>query len=522
MRLIKTVDFDTIISVNTTDQNTKLMDSFLRVFNPNYNSVNTKYSLKPDEIDDLVILIDLLQSTKQLTMNKKNGYILGYQANSGIREQFDILRFSEDSVLNIELKSQLPKNGLSEIKNQLIRHKLLLNLIGKKVNLFTFVREERKIYKLSHNREIEEISPLNLVEMIHETYSAQDDLAEVDLSKMIVSPYVEPDKFVNHEYFLTDEQIQIRGRILECDNNKIALIGGAGTGKTLLLLDLAKKYLLDSKRVILIFAGSLENAKELEGLFGFTVRQINQVSDEELTNFDIVLVDESQSLYKLDFERLYNLSEQTVLFSVDQQQTLHPIQKKLNIQQQLVDDPTVNEFKLRQKVRTDPVMSSFISKFLDLKDRTSQPFDFKNVKLVYFDSKGLAKNYLKNLVRSNGYKSIELTPYTTKSTYKIKRNKIYSDSTNVHQVIGREYDDVVVPLDEHYFYNNDGKLDSNYPDYYPFLEDNSIFEAISRVKKNLIIAVINNPALFIQIQKILTWQIDKVTEKKNNEKTKTN
>lgn len=516
MSLIKTVDLDTVVSVNSAGPNSELMKSFLRIFNPNYNLIKEKFSLSPDEISDLVVLVNMLKETNQLTMNQKNGYILGYQANSGIREQFDILRFSEESILNIELKSSLPKNGLSAIKNQLIRHKLLLGLTEKNVDLVTFVSKERKIYKLSDNREIEEITPLDLLGMINDTYLARDILAEVDLSKMIVSPYVNPKKFVNHEYFLTDEQIQIRGKILKCKNKKIALIGGAGTGKTLLLLDLAKNYLKMGKRVILIFAGSLENHSELEKLFGFAVRQIKQVDTQELSDFDVILVDESQSLYKEDFARLYNISDQTVLFSADQQQTLHPTQKNLNIQQKLIDDITVTEFKLRNKVRTDPVMSSFISKFLDLKDRTAQPSNFKNVKAVYFSSKEMAKDYLENLVQNNGYKSIELTPYVTKSTYKTKRVKTYSDSTNVHQVIGREYDNVVVPLDEHYFYSEDGKLASNYPDYYPFLQDNSIFEAISRVKKYLIIVVINNPSLFIKIQEILTWQIDRIIGEQGN------
>lgn len=518
MSLIKTVDFDTIVSVNNSGSNSELMNSFLRIYNPNYNVIKEKISLAPEEISDFVVLVNKLAETKQLTMNQKNGYILGYQANSGIREQFDILRFSEKSILNIELKSKLPKNGLPEIKNQLIRHKLLLGLTEKKVDLVTFVKEEMKIYKLSNTQDIEEITPLDLISMITDTYLATDILAEVDLSTMIVSPYVNPEKFVNHEYFLTDEQIQVRGRILKCKNNKMALIGGAGTGKTLLLLDLAKKYLKMNKQVILVFAGSLENNSELESLFKFPVRQVNQVSEQELSTFDVILVDESQSLYKEAFDKLYNISEQTILFSVDQQQTLHPIQKKLNIQKKLTEDVNVTEFKLRNKVRTDPVMSSFISKFLDLKDRTAQPFNFQNVKAVYFDSKELARDYLENLVKSDDYKSIELTPYTTKSTYNIKRAKTYIGSKTVHHVIGREYDNVVVPLDEHYFYNADAKLDSNYPGYYPFLQDNSIFEAISRVKKHLVIVVINNPSLFIKIQEILTWQIDKVIGEKSNGK----
>ena len=56
-----------------------------------------------------------------------------------------------------------------------------------------------------------------------------------------------------------------------------------------------------------------------------------------------------------------------------------------------------------------------------------------------------------------------------------------------------------------------GKLVSDYDktDYYPYIEGSCIFEALTRVKENLLIVVISNPSLYKTIQEILTWKADK-------------
>ncbi len=46
------------------------------------------------------------------------GYWCGQVISKGIREEFDLIRFSRDSVFNLELKSTIGSMGLEKIKNQ--------------------------------------------------------------------------------------------------------------------------------------------------------------------------------------------------------------------------------------------------------------------------------------------------------------------------------------------------------------------------------------------------------------------
>jgi hypothetical protein len=43
-------------------------------------------------------------------------------------------------------------------------------------------------------------------------------------------------------------------------------------------------------------------------------------------------------------------------------------------------------------------------------------------------------------------------------------------------------------------------------EHYPYIQKNIVFEALTRVKRNLTILVVNNPQLYESIQKILTWK----------------
>ena len=63
-----------------------------------------------------------------------------------------------------------------------------------------------------------------------------------------------PEKFLQEQYFLTNQQFDFRRKILACLKSEekpvISICGNAGTGKTLLLFDLAMQ--LSRKNLVLI------------------------------------------------------------------------------------------------------------------------------------------------------------------------------------------------------------------------------------------------------------------------------
>src|SRR5699024_1429558 len=98
-----------------------------------------------------------------------------------------------------------------------------------------------------------------LSNLISNDYIDKNMLLQLELSDLIISPYTEPVRFKNHKYFLSDEQITRKKDISKSEKNKFGLIGGPGTGKSMLLFDLAYEYKDEGKKVVVIFCAQLEN-----------------------------------------------------------------------------------------------------------------------------------------------------------------------------------------------------------------------------------------------------------------------
>lgn len=491
-------------------KDSELIKSFIKLMDSGY-SYEDKKGMSDKEIDDFASLSH--QLIPHLSFKQLNGYFIGYVVSIGIREEFDILRFSENTVLNIELKSSLPEKGMEGIKDQLLRHRFLLRLLNKEIITCTFVNDLNTIFLLYEEEELIEITMDDLAKLIPKDYILKNELSTIDLSKSVISPYSQTHEFSEHLYFLNSDQKKARDSILETDYKKISITGGPGTGKTLLLLDLAKVYQQQGTNVVVIFTGKMDDYERISNEIGINVVPIKKRDMINFDTVDIILIDEAQRLYKEQYDELFQLKNKKIIFSTDHQQTLHEKEKVLYIEKLLEENPEVFTLKLKEKIRTDAPMASFIMKFLDLKSRKIQPYDYNNVQVVYFNNKETASTYIKNMCEIESYVSIEQTEYVTKENWVTKRRNIYPDSESSHSVIGREYDNVLVPLDEHFSYSDEGKLISTYGSFYPYHERSCIFEALTRVKKKLLIVVIDNPNLYTIIQQILSWKNDKLYSK---------
>ena len=191
---------------------------------------------------------------------------------------------------------------------------------------------------------------------------------------------------------------------------------------------------------------------------GIKIVPVKGISIDNLKPYDVILIDEAQRLYERQFEQLLNLDNKMIVFSTDHQQTLHRSEKTLNVEEKLNSRSDVLYIRLKNKIRANIFMASFISKFLDTKTSKAQPYDYDKVQVVYFSNKNDAKLYIEKKCSEEHYVSIELTGYTTKSTRSLKRIMVYANSKSTHNVIGREYENVLVVLDKYFKYSKEGKL----------------------------------------------------------------
>lgn len=475
-----------------------------------YKYINSIESMQEQEYSDIYEFASLLFNTVGSNTKKLSGYHFDKKIEIGIREQFDLLRFSHDSILNVELKSK--KISEEDIKNQLMRHMFLLGCIDtdKKIFTYTYVSETKELFTIS-NEKLLKVSVVDLCSIISLDYLEDNLLDGLDSNSLIISPYSDIKRFITHKYFLNSEQQKIVNDILS-NSKKISLIkGGAGTGKTLVLFDLADKLTIQGDKVLLIFCSVIENPIIIDNSVNFKFIHIKELKNLSIEDFDYILLDESQRLYEENFNKIVE-SPSKLVFCVDQAQTLKNKEVYFNIENQLENIQDIQKFNLKEKVRTDESLSTFILKLFEKDYKGLQPIEFPNVNAVYFDSVCKANNFIEVMKRDENYVPVEVASYKTKTTGTIYNEKIYTDSKDGFTVIGREYENVLIPIDCRTSYVGNKLVFSHNGYYYPYLGTNGLFQAITRVKKHLLFVVINNKEIYGEIQELINW------EKRRNQK----
>ncbi len=83
---------------------------------------------------------------------------------------------------------------------------------------------------------------------------------------------------------------------------------------------------------------------------------------------------------------------------------------------------------------------------------------------------------------------------------KLSQVKLSSD-TSSHQAIGQEWDNIVIIITEDFYYTEEGRLNYKARAYYNPLE--TLFQALTRVRKRLKLIIINNPDIYKKCVEIL-------------------
>lgn len=303
----------------------------------NYKYINNIESMQEQEYADVneiaSHIFNNIERQAGVETKKLSGYYLDKKVEIGFREQFDLLRFSNDSILNIELKSErIPDE---EIKDQLIRHKFVLGCVDteKEIYTFTYVSETKELFTIS-NESLTKVTIDILCNLISLDYLENNLLDDLDADSLIVSPYSDIKRFIDHRYFLNSEQKKIVQDILSTAKKVSMIKGGAGTGKTLVLFDLADKLTKLGSKVLLIFCLILENPIEIDNQVDFKFIHIKQLQSLTIENFDYILLDESQRLYEENYNRVIE-SPAKLIFCVDKAQTLKYEENSLNVEQKL-------------------------------------------------------------------------------------------------------------------------------------------------------------------------------------------
>lgn len=495
-----------------------------------YNDQTCKVRVDLNELKAFCFLYNIINS--KLNDEQKSGWFYNSLNKSAINQEFDLLRFSENTIINIELKSQ--DGNLDDWKNQLVReNKVLKAISGYKIHNYLFESKNRILYKLVlknnmpendfYSYEIVKYGFDDFANEIPNDFLDYNKLLSIKPSDLLISPYNQTDAYINGLTYPSNNQRYVYNTVIK-NNKRVNLInGGAGSGKSLVLFELAKHYTRRALRVAIVFCGILKNSKTISSKFDFDVLSISDVNSiglKSLENYDVVLFDEFQRVRFNQYNEIINLNINKMIFSLDQEQTLHDGEIERDIESKLIEHYGERPLTIENKIRQDAEMSTFILKFLNAKTPKLRPYNFKNVNVTYFSNKNRAMKYLDYKRSIENFTIIQLTEYRTTGGF-LQREKIQVESENSHSVVGKEYDNVIVVFDNNISYDKKtAKLISNYrktTDYknYPYDEYSLYFEALTRVRDKLELVVINNEEIYLRILEILNWRKDNPYELKN-------
>ncbi len=448
-------------------------------------SSENKY--RHQEIKDIAELLSLTSAPDEAL----NGFVYGYTIPQ-LNKEFDLLKITKNECLNIELKSEQVSE--ERILGQLLKNRHYLKLLKRTIHSYTFVSSSKKIYTINNNSHLVQTSAKSLLKTLNSisNYELIDLDSVFTPNRILVSPLNSPNRFITGDYLLTKNQEDIKRKILDHitsqnSSNFIGLTGGPGTGKTLLIYDIAKE-LAKTKKILLVHSGILceGHSKLNESLVNIQIVSAKEITRTDIPKADIIVVDEAHRLYEDIFNKITNWAkkeEAFCLFSYDMKQTLSKAEIYRKIFKKIDDICAKNIYRLTNKIRTNKELATFIRCLFNLNEYKSD-YKFPNVKILYDPDEASAVTKAREIEKNNpGFAYISFTPSLYKHTLDFQKS-----FHNTHNVIGQEFDGVCMILSKEWQYNNNKLTAPAHPNP-DYLFNNLLYQGLTRVRKKLFLII---------------------------------
>ncbi len=416
-----------------------------------------------------------------------DGFFFSYVIEH-IGKEFDLLKISSDRecVLNIELKSE--DIGTERIRKQLLQNRYYLSHTAHTIFSFTFVMSTGKLYRLNSREYLRECTAEDLVRVLTRPDLQQYLEEGIDRffrsADYLISPVAVPEQFLQRQYFLTNQQAEFKRQILEHLRMEtfplIAVSGIAGTGKTLLLFDLALE-LSKKNRVLFLHTGLLRRGHFYldERLKNVDIRSCDEISSGwDYKGYSYLLIDEVEYLPPEKTELLIdelNSLKIPLIVTFDPHQLLESLtgdKEKETIRR--IQGSCTMMLNFSGNIRINRPVYSFLRSLLNLRDHPGSP-DYSCIDVLYAENQEECELLLR---------------YYGKRKYRWLRSTARSDLQE--RVIAEEYNKVMYVLDEKFYYDDSLRLHvRNGADE----ELRSLYEVLSRTRERLCLIIKGNRAL---------------------------
>lgn len=457
-----------LIALNNLELNKRYLKYYLHY--------SKKKQYRKEEIESIRNLVNILN----LDYDSSNGFYYSYQLPH-LNKELDLLKITKKAIINLELKS-MPVS-LERIEKQLRQNRYYLNLFHKKIYTLSYCSFNNNVYEYLNEKLIKR--DLNYLKKILISNNKPLDIDLNDIfspSNMLISPIHNPIRFLNNDYLLTDSQQMVKGFIMKLlqKNESVSLTGSSGTGKTLLLYDIAK-YI--NKKVLII-----EPFNIIEGHITIMEKYPNIIfktinDDIKSIDYDLLIVDEAQRLSYFTCHNIINTiknNNKSLLISYDEKQRISNNDEFISIISDIKGLTLNNNFKLSEVIRANKDISLFLNSLFNPSKKISLN---DNIIIKYINKDNLS-NELLYLIK-NGYSYISYID--SNNNYPFESIIYTNDSIN------KEFDNVCMVLDDRFYYEND-KLKSK------LLDDNLIYtrilyQGLSKARKKILLLITDESLL---------------------------
>ncbi|MCR5279861.1 MAG: ATP-binding protein [Lachnospiraceae bacterium] len=415
-------------------------------------------------------------------------------------KEFDLIRIASDSVVNIELKSGDVTD--EAIRNQLLNNRYYLSTLGRTMHFYTYIDSENRLVRLSNKGKLTETDFDDLISVL----KRQDDMYDGDIEDLfkeesyLISPLADSARFLRKEYFLTFQQRDIKKQILKivkrtgADKERPVPVQGftglPGTGKTILLFDLAMTLSVWDKVCLLHFGARTKELDNLnERLKRIDFYYCSEGTPPEITDkYEYILIDVGHKINReyldwiLDLSRKWNAP---IVVSYDREDAISE-EERLGYGSCLIEEiPEFILYRLTNRIRLNAELSTFINCVMSFKTR-SQRKDYPSVSVAYANNVEEAGELICEYEK-DGY--VFLQDKNLSKPVFPSRAAMYKNNCEIEgsEDSGKEFDKVVVLLDEGFYYDDEGDL--------RHVSNSAVrrlFHGMSRAKKKIALVIKEN------------------------------
>ncbi|MBR3318879.1 MAG: DUF2075 domain-containing protein [Atopobiaceae bacterium] len=351
--------------------------------------------------------------------SRLDGFAFSY-AIPHISKEYDLLKIGSQRVLNIELKSE--RKPPADIARQLHQNRYYLSFLQKPIAELGYCASDDSWTMLDDTH----LRPISWREAAAAIAELANDPFETELdtlfapSNYLVSPIMDVDRFLAGSYFLGSQQQQIKDFVcarLGAKTSDVpggAIVSGtAGTGKSLLLYDIAKTIAQQTGQQAAIFHGAPLSEHHL--CFNRRSRDVIVLDPSHLTHADVseycfVGFDEAHRIRPEQFHATLARTHEAgvpYLVLLDSRQGVSKQERRDDVERiarELV--PEARCFELTKRFRSNAAIASYVDALVFGKRGTLRSAG--DISLDFAPTDEVARRLVKRFV-ADGYQHIALT-----------------------------------------------------------------------------------------------------------------